>query len=210
MTTSTISSPAASFLTQNIQSVNTQSKTNNDKENSGALGITAINTAGSFLQNVIQSLQGLGLNVSGVGSTQTAAVTGSSSATSSNTSKALQTFLYDLYKVLNQGRSEQTSSDSTSSDDYNSSQVANVQNTYNDPNANLQNLINSLGDKTNSNTGKNATLQTDFANLVQSLGGSTSSSTTTNLQSFLKQLSANTGNGNSLVGGLGSLFSAVA
>ena len=215
MTTSAISSPASSYLTQNIQNVNTQSKINSDsdKDSSGSLSIASTgNAAGSFMQNVMQSLQGLGLNLSGVSSSQASAVTGASSAASSNTSKALQTFLYDLYKVLNQcGTGQQTSSERDGDNDNSSSvQATSLQSAYNNPSANLQNLINSLGDKTSSNTGNNATLQTDFSNLVQSLGGSTSSSTTTNLQNFLKQLSVNTGNGNSLVSGLGSLFSAVA
>lgn len=215
MTTSAISSPASSYLTQNIQNVNTQSKINSDsdKDSSGSLSIASTgNAAGSFMQNVMQSLQGLGLNLSGVSSSQASAVTGASSAASSNTSKALQTFLYDLYKVLNQGGTGQQTSSERDGDNDNSSsvQATSLQSAYNNPSANLQNLINSLGDKTSSNTGNNATLQTDFSNLVQSLGGSTSSSTTTNLQNFLKQLSVNTGNGNSLVSGLGSLFSAVA
>ena len=79
MTTSAISSPASSYLTQNIQNVNTQSKINSDsdKDSSGSLSIASTgNAAGSFMQNVMQSLQGLGLNLSGVSSSQASAVTG--------------------------------------------------------------------------------------------------------------------------------------
>ncbi len=213
MTTSAISSQSSLYLTQNIQSISTQSRADRDGDNDGSGSSSASgagSTVGAFMQNAIQSLQGLGLNVSGVSSTQTSAVTGSSSAVSSNTSRALQTFLHDLYQVLTQGNNTTQQSSSTDSDGDNDNsggvQAANnVQSAYNNPSANLQNLISSLSN----NTGNSSPLQTDFTNLVQSLGGSTSSSGTS-LQDFLKQLSANTANGNSFQGGLGSLFSAVA
>ena len=71
-----------------------------------------------------------------------------------------------------------------------------VQNAYNDPSANLQNLIGSIK--------QSDMLKTDFDNLVQSLGSSPSSA---NLQDFLTQLAANTENGNSLQNGVGQLLS---
>lgn len=219
MTTSAISSPSASYLTQNIQSVNTQVKADNDsdKNSSEASSITRTDGAtGSFVQSVIQSLQGLGLNVSGISNSEAAAVTGASSASEANTSKALQTFLHDLYQTLTQGSVDsQTSSDSSNNDNGMNTPSVSLQ-AYNDPSVNLQNLISSLSNETTGNSGNNNVLQTDFTNLVQSLNdssstdGSTSSSTTATLQDFLKQLSSNTENGNLLQGNLGTLFSAVA
>ncbi len=80
-----------------------------------------------------------------------------------------------------------------------------VQTTYNNPTANLQNLMSSL----TNNTAQNSALQADFTHLVESLGGSTSSPTV-NLQGFLTQLSANTTDGHSLQNDSGSIFSAAA
>ncbi len=80
-----------------------------------------------------------------------------------------------------------------------------VQTAYNNPTANLQNLMSSL----NNDTEQNSALKTDFNSLVESLGGSTSSPTV-NLQGFLTQLSANTTNGHSLQNDSGSIFSATA
>ncbi len=80
-----------------------------------------------------------------------------------------------------------------------------AQTAYNNPTANLQNLMSSL----NNNTTQNSALQSDFTHLVESLGGSTSSPSV-NLQGFLTQLSVNTTDGHTLQNDSGSIFSATA
>jgi hypothetical protein len=76
-----------------------------------------------------------------------------------------------------------------------------LQMAYSNPSANLQNLMNSIG--------QHEELQNNFTNLVASLGDSSSPSTV-NLKDFLQQLAANTGNSNSPQNGLGSIFTATA
>ena len=204
MDTSAISSLTNLCQTQKTSVISAPviSNSNGDKDGSrvsGTGGSHHHHGDGAFMQDVMQSLQSLGLNVSGnnaSSTTPTSSTTPSVSATSNNVSQALHTFMHDLHQALRQSGSTQQPSSTTDtdsdSDSDNSSVSSSVQNGYSNFASNLQSLIGSLNNTsgTPASNSTDATLQTDFSNLVSSMGGSTSSTSPT-LQNFLSNLETN-------------------
>ena len=225
MSASAIGSVTSSYLTQNINNVNSASFNPGTSAVAGAGG-RHHHSGGKFLQDVTQALQSLGLNMPGASNNPTAtsgssaagaAASTATSATSSNAQQALQTFMYDLHQALSgQPQSAVTAGSGANT---NSNGNAGTQNPYGDFTANIQNLLGSLNSSSASSAAGGidiqSKLQTDFNNLVNVLGGSTASSATTSpstaspsLQSFLQQLEANVANMSSSTSGVGALFSA--
>jgi len=202
MDTSAISSLTTLYPTQKASGISAPviSNSKGDKEGSrvsGTGGGHHHHGGGAFMQDVMQSLQSLGLNVSGnnaSSTTPTSSTTPSVSATSNNIGQTLHTFMHDLHQALRQSGSTQQPSSTTSSDgdNDNSSVSSSVQNGYSNFASNLQSLIGSLNNTsgTPASNSTDATLQTDFSNLVSSMGGSTSSTSPT-LQNFLSNLETN-------------------
>ena len=200
MDTSAISSLTNLSQTQKTSVISAPviSNSNGDKDGSrvsGTGGSHHHHGGGAFMQDVMQSLQSLGLNVSGnnaSSTTPTSSTTPSVSATSNNIGQALHTFMHDLHQALRQSGSTQQPSSTTDSDSDNSSVSSSVQNGYSNFASNLQSLIGSLNNTsgTPASNSTDATLQTDFSNLVSSMGGSTSSTSPT-LQNFLSNLETN-------------------
>ena len=213
MDTSAICSLTTLYPTQKISGISAPASIANDGEKDGSRVSNRDgghpHGGGEFMQNVIQTLQSLGLNFPGANanSSSPAGGTGSngntvqstSSSSSSSVGQALHTFLHDLHQALNQGGVQQQSSaaDSDGDNDNSSSSYSGVQNGYSNFNTNLQSLIGPLSN--------NSTLQTDFTNLVNALGGSTSSSSL-NLQDYLKQMASNSSNNGSSQNGFGSIL----
>jgi hypothetical protein len=167
---------------------------------------------GAFMQNVIQTLQSLGLSFPGANANSTSPVDSSgsngdavqsNSSPSNNVRQALHTFLHDLHQALNQGGVQQQSSatDSDGDNDNSSSSSSGVQNGYSNISTKLQSLIGSLSN----NSGNNSALKTDFTNLVNALGGSSSSSSP-NLQDFLNIMASNASISNLPQNGLGAIL----
>jgi hypothetical protein len=218
MDTSAISSLTTLYPTQKTSGISAPviSNSNGDKDGSrvsGTGGGHHHHGGGAFMQNVMQSLQSLGLNFPAPNANSTSPVDGTSSnsdtvqstLSSSNIGQALHTFLHDLHQALNQGGLQQQSSatDSDGDNDNSSSSSSGVQNGYSNFSTKLQSLISSLSN----NSDNNSTLQTDFTNLVNALGGSSStSSASPNLQDFLNKMVSNAGNNSSPQNGLGSIL----
>jgi len=216
MDISSLSSLARVFSTQKTGGVSapTNRDRDGDKDSSNVSSTGGIHHGGAFMQDVMQSLQNLGLNFSdpNVNGTPLASsadgVQGvSSTSSSSNVGQALHTFLHDLHQALNQSSTQQQASatDTDGDNDNSSSSVSGVQNGYSNFATKLQGLIGSINN-TDGTTGSNNTLQTDFSNLVNALGGSSSTSTPT-LQDFLKQMTSNASNNSSPQSGVGSILS---
>ena len=215
MDTSAISSLTALYPTQKTSGVSAPANSDGDGSRvSGTGGGHHHHGGGAFMQDVMQSLQSLGLNFSGTnanstspaGGTSTNSDTVQSTSSSSNIGQALHTFLHDLHQALNQGGLQQQSSatDSDGDNDNSSSSSSCVQNGYSNFSTKLQSLISSLSN----NSGNSSTLQTDFTNLVNALGGSSStSSASPNLQDFLNKMVSNaSSNSSSPQNGLGSIL----
>ncbi len=215
MDISSLSSLARVFSTQKTGGVSAPTNRGRDGDNDGSRvsGTDGRHQGGAFMQDVMQSLQNLGLNFSGPNADGTPSVSGadgvqgvSSTSSSSNVGQALHTFLHDLHQALNQSSSTQQQASATDTDSGNSGLSASgVQNGYSNFATKLQGLIGSINN-TDGATGSNNTLQTDFSNLVNALGGSSSTSTPT-LQDFLKQMTGNAGNNSSPQNGVGSILS---
>ena len=221
---SALGSVAQTWLTQKV---NGAKNGDGDKDGLSVSGTNGSQQGGAFMQDVMQSLQSLGLNLqSSTGTPAATDATQGVSATSSDVGHALHTFMHDLHQSLRQsGVAQQSPSTDSSS-------PSTTKNGYSDFASNLQNLIGSLNSGTpattstdpavanavNNITGVNAVngatetnatkLQSDFSNLLSAIGsgsGSTSSTTPT-LQDFLNKMESNvnkTGRG-----GAGSIFSA--
>jgi hypothetical protein len=202
MDTSAISSLTTLYPTQKTNYINAPA-------NSGGDGSRVLDTGGghyhhivgAFMQDVMQSLQSLGLNFpntnanstspAGVTSSNSDTVQSTSSSSSSNIDQALHTFLHDLHQALNQDSAQPQSSSSG------------VQNGYSNFSTKLQSLIGSLSN----NSSNNSTLRADFTHLVNVLGGASStSSASPTLQDFLNKMVSNASNSNSPQNGLGSIL----
>ncbi|HEY8094859.1 MAG TPA: hypothetical protein VIE65_02040 [Methylobacter sp.] len=213
MDISGISSLSRLYSTQKTGSVSVPTKNDRDGDNDSSR--VSGKGGGAFMQDVMQSLQSLGLNFSGANANGTPSASSvdsgqstSSSPSTSNVGPALHTFLHDLHQALHQSGSTQQQASATDTDgdnDNSGSSTSGVQNGYSNFASNLQGLIGSLNNTSGTN-GTNNTLQTDFSNLVNALGGSSSSSTPT-LQDFLKQMTGNVGNNSSSQNGIGSILS---
>ncbi|MFA5983787.1 MAG: hypothetical protein WC782_07195 [Methylococcaceae bacterium] len=215
MSTSAIS--AFNSITQPLSQISgTSLKARNDQDgdNNGAGRISGRGHrqgGDPFFQDVVQSLQSLGINLSGAlaNNSSTSTTTDSSSTQAQGTTsasevrQALHTFLSDLHQALKPGGAQKQAAAGTNNDGANdgSSASSSLQDSYGSFSANLQNLISSLSSTGNTNSPSNGSsnssasnaLQTDFSNLVNALGGSSSSSSPS-LQSFLQQLANNIGN----------------
>jgi hypothetical protein len=213
MDTSAISSLTTLYPTQKASGIIAPviSNSNGDKDGSrvsGTGGGHHHHGGGAFMQDVMQSLQSLGLNVSGnnaSSTTPTSSTTPSVSATSNNIGQTLHTFMHDLHQALRQSGSTQQPSSTTDGDGDNSSVSSSAQNGYSNFASNLQSLIGSLNNTsgTPASNSTDATLQTDFSNLVSSMGGSTSSTSPT-LQNFLSNLETNVAGASGATGTTGN------
>lgn len=214
MDISSLSSLARVFSTQKTGGVGapTNRDRDGDKDSSNVSGTGGIHHGGAFMQDVMQSLQNLGLNFSGADANGTPSVSSadgvqsvSSTSSSSNVGQALHTFLHDLHQALHQSSSTQQASATDIGGNNSGSSTSGVQNGYSNFSTKLQGLIGSLNNTSGTN-GSNNALQTDFSNLVNALGGSSSTSTPT-LQDFLKQMTSNAGSNSSPQSGVGSILS---
>ncbi len=213
-----LGSVAQTWLTQKVNGAK-NGDSDGDKDGSSVSGAGGSHQGGTFMQDVMQSLQSLGLNLSGANSSGTPAATDATqgvSATSSDVGHALHTFLHDLHQSLRQSGVAQQQSSSTDSN-----APSSVKSGYSDLASNLQNLIGSINNPSatpassstdpavatavNNITGVNAVsgaaetnttkLQTDFSNLLSALGEGSSSSTTPTLKDFLNKMASNVGQG---------------
>ena len=197
-----ISSFAQAWPAQSASSVNASTRSDRDGDNDGSRvsGPSGRHQGGgAFMQDVMQSLQSLGLNLSGsssssVTSTATGAPQGVSTS-SNNVGQALHTFLHDLHQALRQsgGAQQPSSTIDSDGDNDNARSPFNGQNGYSNFATRLQDLMGSLNNSsgTPATHSTDATLQTDFSNLVSATGVSSSSSSTPTLQNFLSTLESN-------------------
>jgi hypothetical protein len=212
---SALGSVAQTWLTQKVNGAK-NGDSDGDKDNSSVSGAGSSQQNGAFMQDIMQSLQGLGLNLSSVSSNGTPDTTSATlgvSATSSDVGHALHTFMHDLHQSLRQSGVAQQPPTTDSST------PSSTKNGYSDFASNLQNLIGSLNstsgtpaststDPTLQNlvnnvagipgvsgaTGTNQNkLQTDFSNLLSAIGSGSgpTSSTTPTLQDFLNKMVSN-------------------
>ncbi|MDD5227346.1 MAG: hypothetical protein PHN45_07190 [Methylococcales bacterium] len=100
MSVYTINSSPTGYQVLKVANANMPVQTDNNVDNNVSPEPSSVSSnSESFVQSVLQSLQGLGLNTSDVG-------TGASmdgNAPSSNATEALQVFVQDLYKALQDG-----------------------------------------------------------------------------------------------------------
>jgi hypothetical protein len=127
---------------------------------------------------------------------------------STDIGQALHTFLHGLRQALQQSAQYQQASATDGDSDKSRSKSVAARN-YKNFNANLQNLINTLGNDAGNGGDKYAQLRTDFANLVTTLGGATSSQAPT-LLDFLKKLANNAGISGSQPNNTGTIVTAEA
>jgi hypothetical protein len=150
-----ISSTSPTWPTQSTSSVHhpTNRDGDGDNDSSRASGVSGTrhreHGGGAFLQDVMQSLQSLGLNLSGNNSSSPDPASGSTQGTSavpSNVRQALHTFLHDLHQALRQsgGAQQQGTVDSHGDNDKHSSSSSSAHHGYSNLSTNLQNLIGSL------------------------------------------------------------------
>jgi hypothetical protein len=197
-----ISSFAQAWPAQSASSINASTRSDRDGDNDGSRvsGPSGRHQGGgAFMQDVMQSLQSLGLNLSGSSSSSvTSPATGAPqgvSTSSNNVGQALHTFLHDLHQALRQsgGAQQPSSTIDRDGDNDNARSPSNGQNGYSNFATRLQDLMGSLNNTsgTPATHSTDATLQTDFSNLVSATGGSSSSSSTPTLQNFLSTLESN-------------------
>lgn len=191
---------------------------------------------GGLMQDVLKSLQAIGLSFPGQTVTPPSAPdpTDAAAAAPSSTSQtdprqALHQLMHDLRQALHQVGSQPTTTpapaatDSDGDNDNSTTKAAAQNNGYNNLDSKLQSLIAMLGnnatttDETTATAGITGKLKTDFNNLLQALGngttaagssdGSTSTtSTAPSLLDFLSNLEKNLGNHTSGQTSPGSLF----
>jgi hypothetical protein len=198
MNISSIGSLNSIFQSQSATGIGQSSKKDRDGDHDGS-SVSGNGGGGAFLQNVLQTLQSMGINLPVTAKTDATGV-GTSSDQSANDQtsgikslspdvrKALHTFMHDLRHALKQESSSAVA---------NSSSPANG---YNQFSADLQNLIGSLNNpsatgSTGSSNPVGGALKTDFSNLLQALGGNAQASTgnTPSLKDFLGQLESKLG-----------------
>lgn len=174
----------------------------------------------AFLQNVLQTLQNLGLNLSGVtgnsanntvNPTNTSSASGQTASsvtpTGTNAQQALFSFLHDLHQALTQAGGQNAinqppatqPTDKDGDHDKSTNTTNAVQSAYSNISNNLSNLVSSLTNN-NSASGAIKTLQNDFDNVIKTLGvtNTSSASTPPTLQSFLQQLQGNLNQNNAV------------
>lgn len=225
MTVSSINGSQSVFQSQNITN---RQNPDRDGDNDGSGNRVKSSggrhqVGGAFMQDVIQSLQSIGLNFPGqtvnpASSTNTSGGNIQSNTTIATTDprQALHQLMHDLRQALHQMGSQQTTATDSDGDNDNSGANSAAQsNGYNNFGTNLQSLITMLGNGssnvsgTGSANGVTDKLQSDFSNLVQSLNNgnaSTSGATTPNLQDFLTNLENSLGNKGGVQSNPGSLF----
>jgi hypothetical protein len=232
MSISSLGSAASACSRQTINSSSPVRDNNEDKDGSGSVsgarGGHRHHGDGAFMQDVVQTLQSLGLNLPAANTTgtNTGSTTDGASSTSQNTpvsssdiKQALHIFLHDLRHAVHQNGAASPagvpSSGATDADGDNNDSgptASGVNNGYSDFGTNLQNLINSLGSNSDNNVnGADSTLQTDFSNLLTALGGNAGSGQTPpTLQDFLTKLASNLSHSGSTSSGSGTIFQTTA
>lgn len=233
MNISSLGSIISAYQTQNVNGPNSVTDRDGDNDGSGVSGARGghghHHGGGAFMQDVMQTLQSLGLNFPGANTTgantNTASTTTGTNSNTQNSSvsapdvrQALHAFLHDLRQAVQQsGASSQTGASSNGSADSdgdhdNSRPSSGGQNGYSNFGTNLQSLINSLGsNSSNSNNGADSTLQTDFSNLLTALRGNTNSGQTPpTLQDFLSKLESNLTNGGNVSSGSSTIVNTTA
>jgi hypothetical protein len=191
---------------QNITKINTPVNVDSDGDNDSSTSSRSTSTnitPSTFIQGVVQALQGLGVNLTSSKNSNNLVL---NNTQASDTTTALQVFIQDLYKTLTQGVSTQSAYVDSDGDNHNISATSSKVSAYNSPSANLNSLISSLS----SNSDQSSTLQTDLSNLIQASSNSSSStSLNVSIQDFLKQLSSTNFNNNQIQN-LGTFFNATA
>jgi hypothetical protein len=190
-----ISSLGSTYPTQGTSGIVQNPKKDHDGDHDGAK--VSSNGGGPFIQNVLQTLQSMGIHLP---VTAKSDATGTSSSTDPSSGdqrldiksltpdarQALHTFMHDLRNSLHQEGSGKLADSASSA------------NGYHQLSSDLQNLIGSIG-STGSTSSKNAVgsaLKADFSNLLKALSSNTQASTGNtssnqpSLQDFLSKLNS--------------------
>jgi hypothetical protein len=203
MSISGISSTPPLFSVQSASNVYASGSTKSTEAVSNTCSKGSSSNASAFMKDVMDALKSLGVDLSKLqagNKTEKDDPTQDPSASGNDIGQALAAFLQNLQQAL-QNNGQPSSSDG----DSNAVPTAGSQNGHGNFIADLKDLLNSLGNASDSSGASNP-LSQDFSNLINALGGSSSGSNPS-LQDFLTTMLGNATQKSSSSNNIGSIIS---